>query len=122
MCGVIGPLGCLQSLCLLITLLIWSLLLLLCYIGCHVPTLSGIGSGAPTGAEDAVVERIRGCLRNAPKKCEATKQQLWLLWGFTPLVDYCNACFALDTLALWDSTQFGDRLFEMMKVLLMRTE
>ena len=78
--------------------------------------------GTPTGSEDAVVTAVRTRLKNAPAKAEVSELQIWLAYGFGPLVDYALACFTLNGLASWSDDLYGERLYELFKVAVAKTK
>ena len=77
--------------------------------------------GTPTGREDALVDVVRKRLSDLPKKATAAQQQAWLAFGLSALVDYCVEAFGLNTLTAMSDASFGDRVFELFKVLANRT-
>lgn len=66
--------------------------------------------GTPTGGERAVIDSVRSRLRKAPKKGDVSELQIWLAYGFRPLVDHAIASFTVNTLRTLTDETFGEVL------------
>ena len=78
--------------------------------------------GRPTGKEGPLVDEVRRCLSDLPKKATAADQQRWLAWGNASLIDYMLESFGTNNVTALSDSEFGDRVFEVFKIVVMRTK
>ena len=78
--------------------------------------------GSPTGGESTLVEDTRTRLGGLPKKATNAEMQRWLAWGLVPLIEYLAKAFTVNDIGSLSDGEYGDRLFDMLKIVRVRTK
>ena len=68
------------------------------------------------------MDTVRSRLGGLPKKAGPEALHNWLSWGLAPLVDYTGEVFTVNDLALLSDAEYGDRIFEFLKIVTVRTK